>query len=289
MPDPYGINPFFAENASTQGNANNARSQQNLAEVTSQVNTSDWRVKLSLAPQSNYLYNANPPGILAPLQDTDGVIFPYTPAITTQYKANYDLKQLIHSNYTGTFYKGSSVSPINISGIFTAQDTAEANYLLAVIHFFRSVTKMFYGQDAERGSPPPLVYLTGYGPNQFTEHTGVIDMFDYELPDNVDYIRAKIDSNSVNTANPIPRQSSTTTNISPSTQRLMSAGLPTGGLLPSMFATQSTTLGASVPSYVPTKMTIKLSMIPIQTRNQLSRQFSLKGFATGELLKGGFW
>jgi hypothetical protein len=27
----------------------------------------------------------------------------------------------------------------------------------------------------------------------------------------------------------------------------------------------------------------------VQTRSQVSKQFSLKGFANGELIKGGFW
>lgn len=289
MADPYAPNPIFVENASTNGDANNARLQQNLADTTSQSNNSDWRVKLSLAPQSNYLYNADLPGILAPLRYTDGVIFPYTPSITTSYKAAYTSRQLTHSNYTGQFYKGSSVDPLTIAGIFTAQDSKEANYMLAVIHFFRSVTKMFYGQDAERGSPPPLVYLNGLGPNQFIEHTGVIESFDYQLPDNVDYIRAKIQPNTVDFADQFSKAASTLQNISPSTQRLSAAGLPSGGIPPNYFATQSTAVGASVPTYVPTKITVTIRMIPIQTRNQLSQQFSLKGFATGDLLRGGFW
>jgi hypothetical protein len=66
------------------------------------------------------------------------------------YKANYQPYDLTHSNYRGYFYKNSAIDAINLRGTFTAQDTTEANYLLAVIHFFRSVTKMFYGQDAER-------------------------------------------------------------------------------------------------------------------------------------------
>lgn len=289
MPDPYIQNPTFVENASTQGDANNARSQQNLAETTSQTNGSDWRVKISLAPQSTYLYNANPAGILAPLRDTDGVIFPYTPSIRTSYVANYTAKQLTHSNYTGQFYQGSEVKGIDISGLFTAQDSSEANYLLAVIHFFRSVTKMFYGQDAERGSPPPLVYINGLGPNQFIEHTGVVASFNYDLPDNVDYIRAKIQPNTYNYSTAYPKQTATTVNISPTTQRLGTAGLPAGGINPSKYLTQSPQMGESLPSYVPTKMTIAITILPIQTRRQLSQQFSLKGFATGELLKQGFW
>jgi hypothetical protein len=130
------------------------------------------------------------PGILQPLKITDGVIFPYTPTITTAYKANYSNYDLTHSNYRGYFYQNSYVDPIQINATFTAQNTAEANYLLAVIQFFRSVTKMFYGQDAQRGAPPPLTYLTGLGEFQFNEHPCVVSQFNYTLPADVDYIRA---------------------------------------------------------------------------------------------------
>jgi hypothetical protein len=65
---------------------------------------SDWRVRLSLAPGSNYLYNApswgpDGKGILAPLHETNGVIFPYTPTISISYNANYSDPELVHSNY----------------------------------------------------------------------------------------------------------------------------------------------------------------------------------------------
>ena len=42
-------------------------------------------------------------------------------------------------------------------------------------------------------------------------------------------------------------------------------------------------------SYVPTKMEIDITLIPMQTRSQVSKQFSLKGFARGDLIRGGFW
>ena len=88
------------------------------------------------------------------------------------YNANYSTEELVHSNYKLFTYKGSSVDQISITCDFTAQDTKEANYLLAVIHFFRSVTKMFYGQDngPKPGTPPPLCFLTGLGAFQFNEH-----------------------------------------------------------------------------------------------------------------------
>jgi hypothetical protein len=36
-------------------------------------------------------------------------------------------------------------------------------------------------------------------------------------------------------------------------------------------------------------MDITLTLLPMQSRQQASKQFSLKGFANGNLLKGGFW
>jgi hypothetical protein len=174
----------------TQGFLDQARQQQTISNQRKQVNNGDWRVRLRLAPMAKYLYNAPSPGILQPLKISDGVIFPYTPSIDTAYKADYEPYALTHSNYKGYFYKSSYVDVINLKCTFTAQSTGEANYLLAVITFFKSVTKMFYGQDAERGAPPPLTYLSGLGEYQFNEHPCLVSQFNYNLPAEVDYIRA---------------------------------------------------------------------------------------------------
>ena len=50
-----------------------------------------------------------------------------------------------------------------------------------------------------------------------------------------------------------------------------------------------TVAGTGQTTYVPTKLEIQLTLLPIQTRQQVSKQFSLKGFANGDLIKGGFW
>jgi hypothetical protein len=264
-----------------------ARQQQAIASQRKQVNNGDWRVRIRLAPQSKYLYNAPQPGILQPLTVTDGVIFPYTPTISTAYKANYQPYDLTHSNYKGYFYQSSSVDPITVTGTFTAQDTAEANYLLAVIHFFRSATKMFYGQDAERGAPPPLVYLTGLGEYQFNEHPCLIQNFTYTLPSDVDYIRAGSPGNiGTNLTTNRDRQSVATNGVFGSLNRLAAAFL-TKGAIPNVPAPP--TLGLNRPTYVPTKMEIAVTMLPTQSRQQVSKQFSVKEFANGNLIKGGFW
>jgi hypothetical protein len=257
-------------------------------------NAGDWRVRISLAPGSTYLYNApskGERGILDPLYNTNGVIFPYTPQINVGYKAKYSSADLTHSNYTNYFYQSSAVDSVRITGTFTAQDTVEAQYLLAVIHFFRSATKMFYGQDAERGAPPPLLFIKGLGEYQFNNHPCVLTSFEYSLPADVDYIRAGSPNNNGTdllkrrTLNNLP-----TNPISGAiirlTQLFTGQGIQKGGLTtppaPSSLITNS-------PTYVPTKIEISLGLLPIVTRKGVSQQFSLKQFANGDLVKKGFW
>jgi hypothetical protein len=76
--------------------------------------------------------------------------------------------------------------------------------------------------------------------------------------------------------------------------RLTNAGLKNASLTdrPSPGqVNQNVTNQTSINStYVPTKMEISLTLLPMQTRNQVSKQFSLKSFANGSLLAGGgFW
>jgi hypothetical protein len=273
-----------------------ANQQATLRARYQEPSSQDWRVRLVLAGSADYLYQDDNNTILKPLQDANGVIFPYTPQISTSYNAGYDETQLTHSNYRGYFYKGSHVGDINITATFTAQDTREAQYLLAVIHFFRSVTKMFYGQDAQRGTPPPLVYLIGLGEYQFNGHACLLSQFSYNLPADVDYIRATGFNNyGVNLLNRRAQasQSFPGSSLLGTTARLLASkllGFP--GAEPARPAPGPVTGGVNNTvrsTYVPTKMEIQLVLKPVQSRAQMSREFSLKNFANGNLLKGGYW
>lgn len=286
-----------AENAAlTQALADQARFQQTIASQRKTQNNGDWRVRLRLAPRAEYLYRVAAPGdILAPLADSDGVIFPYTPQISTAYRANYSTADLTHSNYRGYFYQNSYVDAVTLRCPFTAQSTAEANYLLAVIHFFRSVTKMFYGRDPQRGAPPPLVYLSGLGQYQFNENPCVVSSFEYNLPSDVDYIRAgSSNMNQTNMQNLRPRQTGGTSSVGAfgallggALDRLAAAGVNKGAV---NSTPPTPNFGLGNPTYVPTKMEISITLFPIQSRAQISQQFSVRDFANGKLLKsGGFW
>ena len=269
-----------------------AQAQATLQQRYNQTTQGDWRVRLRLAPGANYLYNDPNNRLLAPLRISNGVIFPYTPTISTNFSANYDKYDLTHSNYRGYFYKNSTVGDISLNGTFTAQDTAEAEYLLAVIVFLRSATKMFYGKDEFRGAPPPLVELSGYGQYQFNNHSCLIQSFNYSLPSDVDYIRVTPNNQGINLSNRQARVSSSpVSTIQSILNRLQNAGLPRGAVASpgDLGVVNSTVAGLGQSTYVPTKMEIQLTLLPVQTRQQVSQQFSVKNFANGNLLKGGFW
>ena len=279
-----------------------ARQQQTVSEMreASGVKNADgdWRVKLRLAPQATYLYKDPNPGILAPLAVTDGIIFPYTPTIDVQYRAEYNAYSPTHSNYQHYFYKNSSVQTVQLVAEFTAQDTIEAEYLLACIHFLKSCSKMFYGQDAQRGSPPPLLYLTGLGEYQFNESPCAITEFNYNLPNDVNYIRAR--SRHINRDDQLqfqkPLATATSNGNFSALNRLKTAvtNAFNGGSEPLQAGAQPFkptpgNLGSKGATYVPTKMSMTINLLPIVSRQAVSQVFSLKEYANGNLIKKGFW
>ena len=266
-----------------QGQVAQTRQQATAQDQYNYAALEDWRVRLRLAPGAEYLYKAPDPGILAPLAMSDGVIFPYTPQISVQYSANYDPQEITHSNYKIFQYRSSGVDTITITCDFTAQDVYEANYMLAVIHFFKSATKMFYGKDQNpvNGTPPPLCYLYGLGEFQFNKHPLAITGFTYNLPNEVDYIRASV----TEVGSEMGKQAQSTPSIRTSSSRIMPGGLP----MPPQWALtkgNGAAPGSVQPTYVPTKMQMQITCIPIVSRADITQNFSLCDYATGQLLLG---
>jgi hypothetical protein len=133
------------------------------------------------------------------LKDFKGIIFPYTPQIGIEHKADYSTMNPIHSNFAIYFYQRSSVTPINISGKFTVANEKEAEILVATIHLLRSLTKMRFGGatgDPDSGAPPPVCRLDAYGAFMLQNVPVVISSFKIDLPDNVDYYTLGKKSNS---------------------------------------------------------------------------------------------
>jgi len=233
----------------------------------------DWRVRLSLPPYSTYFYNDPSNSLLSPLSTTPsgagaansvaglvggafnltgnqtiGVIFPYTPQISITHTANYSQQKLTHSNYANYFYDSSEVQAITLNADFTVQSIDEGQYLLAVIYFFRSVTKMFFGKDRIAGNPPPILYLNGYGQYYLPNVPCVVTSFNHSMPSDCDYID-------------VPEPFVTRTSYNPQFTR------------PRLNSTR-----------LPTTSTISLSLQPVYSRVSQSTGYSLEDFARGALI-----
>lgn len=159
----------------------------NVYDAKGSLKNRDLRVKIRVP--TAYL-KATTIGLSRELEQLGGIVFPYTPTIAIEHKANYTSSTPIHNNYTIWFYKNSESPPINIAGTFTVQNEKDAGVFLATVHLLRSLTKMRFGGkngDTNSGSPPPVCRLDAYGDYMFRNVPVVISSFRIDLPKDVDY------------------------------------------------------------------------------------------------------
>ena len=151
--------------------------------ITGERYKGDPRVKIKIPEE--YLKG---PAAHLKLTGDNAVVFPYTPQIVVQTRANYNAMNPTHSNYTYYAYQYSALDAISIVGTFTAQNVGDTDYVMASIHALRSVTKMSFGASTTPGAPPPVCLLDGYGTYQFNNMPVVISSFFYTLNEDVDYL-----------------------------------------------------------------------------------------------------
>lgn len=161
------------------------------ADVVIQDEEKDWRLRLSM-PQSFRDNAQNESDLLAPLNKTNGLVFPFTPTVLVSQSANYQSIQPVHTNYPYYSYQNSQVDQMTITADFFVQNAAEARYWVACIHYLRSVTKMNFGVDEQAGQPPPVVRLNGYGDFVFNNVPVIVNSFQFDMPKDVDYISTAV-------------------------------------------------------------------------------------------------
>ena len=180
----------------------NYRGSSNLAETKARWNGDpsqiDWRVRLTIPPSAKELRSAifGVPigGLLDTLNESNGMFWPLTPSVIIQHSANYNALAQTHSNFPFQAYQNSQVDQINIIGEFPVQNASDAKHWVATVHFLRTVTKMFFGRDEGyglKGSPPPILHLSGYGDHMFNKIPVVLQTFNVELRAGIDYISTK--------------------------------------------------------------------------------------------------
>ena len=151
-----------------------------------QLNTGsadDWRVRI------NCQWNVFNSPLFQDLKDTGGVVWPYMPSITVSTKAEYSTIPITHANYAQYSYKNSVIDDITISGEFSCETNSEGAYWIAATTFFKTATKMFFGQSPLAGNPPIICTLSGYGNRIFENVPIIIKSFSVDFKDDVNYIR----------------------------------------------------------------------------------------------------
>ena len=120
---------------------------------------------------------------------TLGFIWPYTPTINTNVTVEYATTGIVNSPYQYNNYVRGQNPSITVSGQFSANTVQEATLLLAILQFLRSVTKQRFGtSEYLPGSPPQVCYFTAYGKYMFKNVPVVIQNFNMDLPETVDYV-----------------------------------------------------------------------------------------------------
>ena len=143
----------------------------------------DWRVRITCQ------WNIFDSPLFKLLENTGGVVWPFLPTVSYSSTANYNQIDTVHSNYPYYAYKNSQISEISITGQFSAETATDAAYWIAATTFFRTATKMFFGQGENAGNPPLICNLTGYGASIFDKIPVIIRSFNIDLPNDVNYIK----------------------------------------------------------------------------------------------------
>jgi hypothetical protein len=159
---------------------------------TSKLVTSyDWRARLR--PKGSFSDNPYWAGpVLAPLRETGGLVFQYTPQIFVSHTADWNQTHGVGQNYPIYTYSKSNIGQITVQCDFTANTVAEARYMLAVLHFARVITKAFYGENAaanNAGQPPPVLEFEYLGEHSsFRRVPVIVAGVTYNLTNEVDYV-----------------------------------------------------------------------------------------------------
>jgi hypothetical protein len=136
------------------------------------------------------LYCRGPASALTP---HGGIMFPNQPDIAYSQSVSYSSYDLVHTNYSFHAYRNTPSPSIQLTATFSQQTQEEHQYVLGVLHFLRSVTKMYYGisdvsQQPRAGTPPPVLRLYSFGSQQFNALPVVVGSFSTTYDSGVDLV-----------------------------------------------------------------------------------------------------
>jgi hypothetical protein len=161
----------------------------------------DWRARLrpkNGGIQKFYSRVGKPVNyLLRPLEESNGIVWQYTPSVFLSGSAEYNEALMQGMNYPINTFISSRPPDIPITADFSANNQYEARYLLAIMTFLKICTKAYFGDDAvakgQAGVPPPVLLFEYLGDHGFNKVPVVVTNWSMQLPDNVDYVPVQVD------------------------------------------------------------------------------------------------
>jgi hypothetical protein len=179
-----------------------------------------------------------------------------------------------HTNYQTYGYGRTENPSINMTCKFSAHTSEHFNLSVYALRFLRTYTKMNYGRtDPLRGLPPRILRFFAYGNQVFDNVPVVINKFNMTFPEDVDYVKGKIDPNSDLYKNiEGAKKPSVPTNVTPE------------GEVPEIVVTAS----REKEIYLPVFFTITIGLLVQQNLYKTVNSFNLQDFAAGKLNSRGY-
>lgn len=238
------------------------------------------RVRLRPKPNalSQILGNSGGGGLMSPLYLTNGMVFPYQPAITWSQDVTYTQMEIVHANQDFYSYSKTPALKLTAEGDYTVQNQKEGLYALACIQFLRTVTKMWFGGNTTNatnmtGTPPPVLLFDAYGQWMFNALPVIVTQFSVTLPKDVDYV-------------PVQTAYNVNNNMAAT-----AAALDPAAAANAFNNITNATAANNQPqgfAWLPAVFSISVQLT-VQNTPQRLRAFDLDTFRTGQLLAEGSW
>jgi hypothetical protein len=174
------------------------------------------------------------------------------------------------------------------------EDAQQGLYWIASMHYLRSLTKMFTGNDPKAGNPPPVVFLNAYGQYVFANVPVVVTNFSAILDNKCDYISVPVVGSAAGIVQGLSDATAVASNSlagvfgkNDVTDFISGAANVVSDVsaLAGLFGVGGAADGGM--THVPTKSTFTITLQTMYSRNSV-RTFSLDRFVEGGYLNSGF-
>jgi len=185
-------------------------SRTGFLDIPKSQQNSDLPANFRLAPNSSKTNELKVKLVSQPLNET--ILFEAMPSISESRNAGYDEFTPLQHPGDMLKYRATSSRSWSISAKLISRNSEDATRNLKTINIIRSWTMPFYGVGTENepatkqylGAPPQILTLTAYGKMMIGPVKCVLESYNWQFPDSVDYLPAYPDGEESGPPSPFP-------------------------------------------------------------------------------------